>query len=187
MKDPEIIESVLAGNREDFALLVERYKDMAYTIAVRMLGERTEAEEVVQEAFIKAFSNLGTFRRESGFSTWLFRIVYNGAVSRLRTRKRTLSGEVTVMEKLATDEPDYIESEERDFRKQAVLWGIAQLKPVDRAIITLFYHEERSLREIGEVTGLHEDVVKMRLHRARKKMKQLLETKFRGELSNVSL
>ena len=187
MDDHEVIANVLEGDREAYALLVERYKDMAYTIAVRMLGDRADAEEIVQEAFIKAYSKLGLFRQESAFSTWFFRIVYNGAVSMVRSRKKMVSRDEPALQGMVDGEPDYFVSEERDFRKRAVLWAISRLNPEEKAIVTLFYHEEKTLKEIGIIVGMNEDTVKMRLHRARKKMKKLLENKFQGEFMNESL
>ena len=178
MDDREVIERVLDGDREAYALLVERYKDMAYTIAVRLLGDRSDAEEVVQQAFIKAYSKLALFRQEAAFSTWFFRIVYNGAISLLRSRKKMISGDDQILHGMETGEPDFFESEERDLRKKAVLWAIAQLSPEEKAIVTLFYHEERSLKEIGAIVGSREETVKMKLHRARKKMKKLLMKRY---------
>ena len=187
MDDREVIGRVLDGDREAYALLVDRYKDMAYTIAVRLLGDRSDAEEVVQQAFIKAYSNLGLFRQESAFFTWFFRIVYNGAISLLRTRKKIVPGDDQVLHGMATAEPDFFESEERDLRKNAVLWAITQISPEEKTIVTLFYHEERSLKEIGAIVGMKEDTVKMRLHRARKKMKKLLMKRYQGVFMNELL
>ncbi len=159
---------------------------MAYTLAFRMVGNRPDAEEIIQEAFINAYKKLGAFRRDSSFSTWFYRIVYNRTISFLRSRKNTNNADDYILQTRISDEPDYLEFEERDFRKNAVLWAISQLKPVERMIITLFYHENKSLKETGAVVGMNEDAVKMKLHRSRKKMKALLESKFQGEFVDVN-
>ncbi len=85
--DTQLIGRILDGDKSGYAVLVDRYKDLAYTIAYRVLGKREDAEEVVQDAFVKAFQNLSSFRQKAKFSTWLYRIVYNTAISRHRQKK----------------------------------------------------------------------------------------------------
>ncbi|HHJ09580.1 MAG TPA: RNA polymerase sigma factor [Bacteroidetes bacterium] len=185
VNDFEVIEKVLAGDREAFSLLINRHKDMAYTMAFRMVGNHSDAEEITQEAFIKAYSKLGFFRKDSTFSTWFYRIVFNGAVSYLRSRKNIATQNERTIQNIVSEEPLHQETEEQDFRRKAVLWVISQLNPVEQAIVTLFYHEEKSLKEIGKIVGMNEDTVKMRLHRSRKKMKELLIKKFKEEFANA--
>jgi len=176
----------LEGDRESYAILVDKYKDMAFTLAFRMVNDRTNAEEIVQEAFVKAYTKLGSFRGEAEFSTWFYRIVYNATVSFLRSLKKTWNPDSQCVEEITDEAPGYAEIENTEFRKNAVLWAISQLKPVDRTIVTLFYHDEKSLREIGEITGMKEENVKVRLFRSRKTIKVLLLKKFQGHFEQVT-
>jgi RNA polymerase sigma factor (sigma-70 family) len=187
VNDPEVIQKILEGDREVFTVLVNRYKDMAFTIAFRMVNNRTDAEEIVQEAFIRAYDKLGHFRQDAAFSTWFYRIVYNGSVSFLRSRKNWVGDDSEFVLQNVSEEQDIFDSETTNLRKDAVLWVLARLKPVDRAIVTLFYHENKSLKEIGVIIDMQEDTVKMRLFRARRSMKKLLETKFKGVFAEVLL
>src|SRR5512147_227248 len=88
LEDTQVINRILAGNTREYEVLVNRYKDLAFTIAFRILNNREDAEEAAQDSFIKAFRGLSSFRKDSGFSTWLYRIVYNTAVSKKRLKKQ---------------------------------------------------------------------------------------------------
>ncbi len=88
LSDLEIIESVLRGNHSDFSLLINRYKNKAFSLLKRMLKNEMEAEEVLQDCFLKAFNGLKSFKQESKFSTWFYRIVYNSALTRLSSSKK---------------------------------------------------------------------------------------------------
>jgi len=170
------IEEVLNGNTAAFAFLVKRHQDMVYTIAVKILQNREDAEEVAQDAFVKAFQKLGTFRKDAKFSTWLYRIVFNEAISRTRLRKLPESEFTEEISESTADE----EVEENvmglDQRQQKLAIGRALQKfsDADQLLINLFYYEGLAVNDIAEITGLSESNVKVRMHRLRKKIYSVL-------------
>lgn len=175
--DAYYIEEVLKGNTGAFAFLVNRHKDNVFNLAVRICGNREEAEEIAQDAFLKVYRALSEFRQKSSFATWLYRIVYNTSISYLRARRR----EVLSLEDFPADATDFIgcsESEEiaeREYRDALINFALQKLNESDRAVVTLFYYEEMSHAEIATITGITKENIKIRLHRARKKMLEDIE------------
>ncbi len=167
--DPDhvIINQLLAGDREVYAVLVNKYKGYAFTIAQKILQNRPEAEEAAQDAFIKAYQHLAGFNRESKFSTWLYRIVFNTAISyRRKNRHQFQSIENTVIE-YDQDADGVLEKiDKKKYLNQALM----KLSEADRAALTLFYLDEFSLEEIAEITGMQANTAKVRIHRARQRL-----------------
>jgi RNA polymerase sigma-70 factor (ECF subfamily) len=178
------IEEVLKGNTTAFANLVNRYQDMVYTIAVRVLHNREDAEEVAQDAFVKAFRKLSTFRRESRFSTWLYRIAYNEAISKTRLKKiPELEFSEEINESTANEEiEEGMMGLDTAEQKLAIGKAVNRLTEHDQLLIRLFYYEDLPVSDIAKVTGLSESNVKVRLHRLRKKiyyeLSEILKQKF---------
>jgi RNA polymerase sigma-70 factor (ECF subfamily) len=170
--DTYYIERVQAGETECFAFLLKRYSRPVYSLIVKMVGNREDAEELTQDVFLKAYRSLSSFQGNSRFSTWLYRIACNTAVSATRKARHewpaieeSLIGNVAeedVSEALAQ-----ASKEEQLTRLEAAL---AQLPPDERALILLFYMQAKTVEEIAAVTGLTASNVKTRLHRIRKKM-----------------
>jgi len=186
--DLELIERILAGHGDDFRLLVERYAPGAITLAQRVLGDRGEAEEAVQDAFVRLHKALPGFRHGSEFSTWFYRIVYNVCLTR-RARRRnpaTVSIDTVVLDgrlvapgtNTGSPRPDlrFEEEELRDVIDRAIMG----LPEVFRGVFTLFFVQEMSYEEIAEVTGLPLNTVKTRLFRARKIMRDEVGAYLRG-------
>lgn len=183
--DQHLIDRILSGDSAAFGELVDRYQNFVFTIAIRMLKVTEEAEEVAQDSFIKAFDSLSTFRGEAKFSTWLYRIVYHKALDRIKKNRRERTYEI--IEEITDDSLDHIEnglefmlSEERS----AVINKCIRMLPEDEAaIISLYYFEEQSVKEIAQVTSLTEDNIKIKLYRSRKKLFTLLEGYIKPEIS----
>ena len=175
--DQYLIDKTLEGDTAAFGELVDRYQNFVYTIAIRILKVCEEAEEVAQDSFIKAYDSLGTFRGDSKFSTWLYRIVYHKSLDRLKMNKRHSAYEIN--EEITDDSLDHIENGLEyllsNERTALIRKCIAELPEDEAAIITFYYFEEQSVREIAEVTGLTEDNIKIKLYRSRKKLFSLLE------------
>lgn len=175
--DKYYIGQVLEGKINAFTDIVERHKDHAFNLALRICGNREEAEEIAQDAFMKAFRSLNSFRMKSSFSTWLYRIVYNTSVSLVRTRKKGILS----LEEFPADASDFIgnntseEEAETEYRNSLVNFALQKLNEDERAIITLFYYEEMNTDEIAEITGLGKSNIKVRLFRARQKMSEVIE------------
>jgi len=184
-KDQFYIDKVLQGNTSSYNYLVNNYKDMVYTIAIKIVRNREDAEEVAQDSFIKAFQKLNSFKGESKFSTWLYTIVYRTAISKIRKNKiETTNIDDFVMENHSVDfsfpQMDLLKSEEQ---KKYVKHAIDSLPELDALLITLFYLNENTFDEIIEITGLTKTNIKVRLFRARKKLykelSQILDTELK--------
>ena len=186
--DNELIELVLKGNRSAYAELVKRHQRNVFNLALRIVKVREEAEEVSQDAFVKAFKSLEAFQRTSKFSTWLYRIVYNTALTQLRKKR---------MDTVSIDNDDYgiqVEDKVSDYRADSyenksrsafVNDAISALAEDDATVISLFYHGEQSLEEIAVVMNLEVNNVKVKLHRARQRLKQKLELVLKDEVKDL--
>jgi RNA polymerase sigma-70 factor (ECF subfamily) len=171
------IGQVLGGNINAYSHLVEKHKDGAFNLALRISGNREEAEEISQDAFLKAFRSLGRFRRQSSFSTWLYRIVYNTAISLVRSRRK---GILSVEEFPANivDFISYSANEEeagREYRNSVVNFALQKINEDERALISLYYYDDLDISEISDVTGISKSNIKVRLFRARQKMLEIIE------------
>jgi len=183
-----IIAKVKSGDLRAFSVLVDEHKAMAFTLALRLLKSREDAEEVTQDSFLKAYKNIGQFKEEAKFSTWLYSIVYNTALTYLRKKKlkTTEISDLSVGNLLELSEPDSawrrLQKEERaGFIKLA----LSRLSGDDQLAITLFYLNENSLQEITEITNWELSNVKVRLHRARKRLLIELERLLNHEVRTL--
>jgi RNA polymerase sigma factor (sigma-70 family) len=175
INDPEhlIIDRILAGERSLYAGLVDRYKRYAFTIALKIIQNRPEAEEITQDAFIKAFHGLKNFNRESKFSTWLYRIAFNTAISYKRKNRQTFQD----IDHTAIAHTQESESAlERKDKTKYINQALARLNEADRAALTLFYLEEFSLDEISEIMQTPANTLKVRIHRARQRVAEELKS-----------
>lgn len=159
-----IIDKVLAGEQAVYAELVNKYKSYAFTIAHKILQNRQEAEEAAQDAFIKAYHHLSGFNRDSKFSTWLYRIVFNTAITYKRKNKYQFDSIETTVIEYNQDTDGMLD---RMDQKKYLNHALAKLNETDRTALTLFYLEEFSLEEIAEITGMQANTAKVRIHRAR--------------------
>lgn len=185
-KDEYYIQRILQGDHSSYAMLVERHKDMVYTLAFRMLKNREEAEEIAQDAFLKAYSSLKKFRRDSRFSTWLYRIVYNLCVSRLRKSKKQVH---------SLDEPDRqpelqdtsyrMDSMEEADRQKFIRQALTNLAYDEQTVLTLYYQDDLPVAEIAEITQMTPSNVKVKLHRARKRLHAQLGDILKQEINSL--
>ena len=185
--DQIYIDSVLNGDSSAYEKLVNGHKDMAFSIALKIVRIREDAEEIVQDAFIKAYQKLSSFRKDSRFSTWLYRIVYNTAIS--HTRKRRLeSTELTAgtIENYSVDEISESMGQ-LDIEQQKKLMNelIDQLPALEFTLINLYYRQEMSIDEISIITGLSASNVKVKLFRIRKAMYQRLQKEVNKEFKKI--
>lgn len=180
----EIIEDVLGGQRDAYAQIVDMHKSFVYTIAFRVLQNAEDAEEAAQDAFIKAYQALTQFQRQSKFTTWLYRIAFNTAISYKRKRKIEVSG-LDFLEDRIEDETDMLKGMKKEEQRVAIEQGLAELSPIDASIITLFYLKEQNLQEISQISGLKVSAIKVKLFRARKKMADALTNKYAFKAASV--
>ncbi len=186
-QDNIYITKVLEGDRNAFAYLVDKYKTMVYSLALRLMKDREEAEEISQDAFIKAYQSLASFRGKAKFSSWLYRIVYNTAISKLRQQP---AGRVSLDESDIADTL-YIESKQNydtlsaGERKKYLEKALDSLDMDEKMLVILYYYEERDLDEIATIAGLTKTNTKVKLFRARKKMLVVLQSYLKEETYNL--
>ncbi len=175
LSDLEIIDSVKRGNHSDYSLLVNRYKNKAFSLLVRMLKNQMEAEEVLQDCFVKAYNSLNNFKQQSKFSTWFYRIVYNTALTRLSIKKRQVENEMASIDDLYFLESDYNpEATEQKDTSKFVQTMIEKLPANYAAVVNMFYLDEMSCEEISEAMQTSVSNVKVMLHRSRNLLRDIL-------------
>lgn len=167
-----------------FGLLVQKHQRLVYTLALRMLKNPEEAQEATQDTFVKMYQSISGFEGKSKFTTWMYRVVYNECLARLRKTKRNLTWLEDVMEN--PDEPadflDGLEILQREERSTLIRKGIDMLNPSEAAVLTLFYLEEQPVKQIATITGSSESNVKVQLFRGRKHLEQNLKKLTNKEL-----
>jgi len=186
--DSEIISLVLKGDHNAYALLVERYKSYVFTLTFRFTKNREDAEEVSQDIFVKAYRSLADFKGTAKFSTWLYTIVNTTCITFLRKKRlevKSLDDERTFEVADNQDSGLRANQVEQKSRLNMVNQAIALLSPDDAEIITLFYKNEQSLEEIGQILGLEVNTAKVRLHRARTRLKEKMERYFTEEIKDL--
>jgi RNA polymerase sigma-70 factor (ECF subfamily) len=173
--DQEIIDSVLKGNESDYSIIVDRYKNKAFSMLKRMLKNEFDAEEILQDCFLKAYHSLRSFKGEAKFSTWFYKIVYNTALTKLSLKKRKIESEMSPLEDHINLESDYdsvdVEKKDLDEFLQEI---INKLPERYSAIITLFYLNQLSIEEISEVMHISVSNVKVMMYRARNALRDLI-------------
>ena len=182
--DQIIINQILEGDSNAFAVLVDRYKDLVFTLALRMIKNREEAEEVSQDTFIKVFKNLNKFKGKSKFSTWIYRVAYNTCLDRIKKLKREFN--VVTIDEFTENQvkplDNALDQIINDERKQDIQKCLQLLPSDDSFLLTLFYFEELSLEEISKVVGLTANNVKVKLFRSRKKLTTILREQLESEI-----
>jgi RNA polymerase sigma factor (sigma-70 family) len=185
LTDNEIIRKVLDGEHQHFAVLVKRYQNFVFTITLRYTENREDAEEISQDVFVKAFKSLKDFRGDSKFTTWLYTIVTTSSITFLRKKKlQTHSLDNEHVFELADSQDSGMRANqvEQKSRSAMVNDAIRMLGPEDAQIITLFYKGEQSLEEISQIMGIEPNAAKVRLHRARQRLREKMEKHFVHEL-----
>jgi len=180
--DEDLIALTLAGDQDAYRVLVERYSDFVFTVALRVVGSEADAEDVAQEAFVRAHKALARFRGDSKFSSWLYRITVNRALTHLkRGKRRPLTVEMTSSPRVEAEVRSHSSGDDPTRRvldsefAGRVRAAVAALPPRYRVVVTLFYLEERSYKEVAEVLGVPMGTLKTHLHRARAMLKRELE------------
>jgi RNA polymerase sigma-70 factor (ECF subfamily) len=175
--DEYYIQQTLKGNVNAYAFLVEKYKHMVFTLTIRIVKNREEAEEISQDVFVKVYKNLENFKGDSKFSTWIYKIAYYASLDVLKRNKRQISLENidTFKERDLGNTDDSIKYIHERERKKIINDALLKLGEDERVIITLYYFEELPIKEIAKVVDLSEDNIKIKLFRSRKKLAELLK------------
>lgn len=173
--DLEVIESIKRGNQFDYSILIDRYKIKAFSLLKRMLKNNMEAEEVLQDCFLKAYKGLNNFKYESKFSTWFYKIVYNTALTRLSGKKRKIENEMSTIDYHfdLQSELSYNKYEQKDI-SNLINDLLEKLPEKYSSIINMFYLNEMNCEEISEILGTSVSNVKVMLHRSRNILRDII-------------
>ncbi|MCG8580692.1 MAG: sigma-70 family RNA polymerase sigma factor [Bacteroidales bacterium] len=184
--DIKLIKLIKAGDVGSYAQLIDKYQHMAFTLANSIVKNKEEAEEVTQDAFFKAYKALDRFKGDAEYSTWLYRIVYNASISKLRSRKAetTSLDSQDIDKQSAFNFSDNLNRLEKQERKVFLKKALKKLKEDDAFVIILYYYKEQNIEEIAQTTGLSKSNVKIKLHRGRKQLQKELEQLLREELKS---
>jgi RNA polymerase sigma factor (sigma-70 family) len=186
--DIELIGQVLQGEQKSYAVLVDRYQNFVFTLVLRYVKTREDAEEVAQDVFIKAYRALADFKGQSKFSTWLYTIATTTAISFLRKKKveiHSLDNEHVFEAADTIDSGMRANQIEQKSKVQMVNQAIKLLSPEDSQVITLFYQGEQTLEEISQIMGKEPNAVKVQLHRARGRLKEKMQKYFSAEVKDI--
>lgn len=186
--DIDLISQVLQGDKMAYAQIIKQHQRFVFTLALRFSKCREDAEEIAQDSFIKAFRALHTFKQNSKFSTWLYSIVYTTAMTFLRKKRldtQSIDDETSLIQLEAYSSDHTIIDVEHKSKMQFVNLAISQLSTIDAAIITLFYQGEQSLEEIAQALGMESNTVKVKLHRARQRLREKIEGILKQEVRDL--
>ena len=162
-----LIARILDGHAEDFGYFLERYSQEAFAIVVRLVPQQEDAEELVQDAFVRAFNRLETFEGRSSFSTWICRIAYSTTISWLRKRRMKY---LSIDDQPQLTDIEVDEAFDDESRIEELRRAITLLKPDEQTLITLYYYDNRPLNDIAYILDVEPNVLATRLHRIRRKL-----------------
>lgn len=183
--DSVLINNTLNGDLKAFEAIVKKYHRMVFTLAIKILKNREEAEELAQDVFLKVYQSLSSFNKESKLSTWIYKICYNASINKYRSQKKRM--ETTELngftEHSISDTANAHHKMQTEEKKKAIKDSILKLPEADRIIITLYYYEDMSIKEIAAIVSLSTQNVKVKLYRSRKKLFLELKDKLANEKS----
>ncbi|MDD4032288.1 MAG: sigma-70 family RNA polymerase sigma factor [Bacteroidales bacterium] len=173
--ESDIIKKAISGDPEALSFLIDKYKNVAYNLALSIVRNQEDAKDITQDSFLKVLENIGRFRNESKFSTWLYRIVYNQSVvfSQCANRVHKVDYVLVIANPEHHENPET--NEESEIRIKELYDAIQLLNDSDRHVIMLFYLAEKSIRDISQITGFSVANIKVILHRARKKLYEIMK------------
>jgi RNA polymerase sigma-70 factor (ECF subfamily) len=177
--DEYYIQKVLDGDADSFRFIINTYKDMAFSMAMSVVKDDLIAREVLQTSFVQAYINLSSFKHNSKFSTWLYRIVINEAfkVKKRAGRNFIIFGNLSVFNKSESD--DFTMKIDEDEQKYYINKAMKMLSSKESLVLRLFYLEDNSIDDITDITGWTNSNIKVILHRARINMSRILITSFK--------
>jgi RNA polymerase sigma factor (sigma-70 family) len=188
LTDTDIIRLVLGGDRQSYSLLVDRYRNYVFTVVLRYVKVREDAEEVAQDVFVKAYRSLADFRGASKFSTWLYTIATTSCLTFLRKKKpetHSLDQEHVAEAADSIDGGMRANQVEQKSKLEMVNRAIGLLNPDDARVITLFYKGEQTLEEMAHILNKEPNAVKVQLHRARTRLKEKMQKHFSAEIKDL--
>lgn len=184
LSDQHYINQIMQGDTNVFSVLVDRYKEMIFTLALKMVKNREEAEEVSQDTFIKIYNSLNKFKGDSKFSTWIYKIAYNTCLDRLKKNKKE---ENTIFinefsDHLVKTLDNALSALEEKERKQTIQNCLNLLSREENFLLTLYYFDDQNLDEIAKIMDINTNNVKVKLFRSRKKLAVILKKQLEPEI-----
>ncbi len=186
--DSLLVQQSLKGSRPAFQQLVEKYQGYVFTITFKVLKSREEAEEAAQDVFIKVYESLGSFEGKSKFTTWLYTIAYRTALDRVRKKQlptSSIDDEDSYLQIADTASAGPAEDLYQADLSSQLKAAISRLKPIDAALITLFYLHEKPVKEVADILGLTKTNAKTKLHRLRETLKTELSSQLETEIQDL--
>ena len=183
-KEQYYITKILEGDSNAFAVLVDQYKDLVFSLSLKMLKNKEEAEEAAQDTFVKVFKSLNNFKGDSKFSTWIYKVTYNTCLDQLKKIKRVQ--DTIPIDDFSENQIQNLENvldaiDERD--RNEMIQDCIHLLPSEEAfLLILFYFEEQSLEEISKIIDCTANNVKVKLYRSRKKIASILKMRLEPEI-----
>ena len=175
-EESHIIKEILNGKTEQYEYFLDRYGQQVFVLVDRIVSCQEDAEELTQDVFLKAFQQLSSFKAESTFSTWIYRIATNIAISAVRKKRNdVLRLDDSVFANLSDTQVDEALEDESEEQMERLQQAMNQLEADERALITLYYLEEKPLAEVAFILGMTEGNAKVKLHRIRKKLYVLIK------------
>ena len=175
-EEAHIIKKILNGKTEQYEYFLDRYGQQVFVLVDRIVSCQEDAEELTQDVFLKAFQQLSSFKAESTFSTWIYRIATNIAISAVRKKRNdVLRLDDSVFANLSDTQVDAALEDESEEQMERLQQAMNQLEADERALITLYYLKEKPLAEVAFILGLTEGNAKVKLHRIRKKLYVLIK------------
>jgi RNA polymerase sigma factor (sigma-70 family) len=184
LSDQHYINQIIRGDTNVFSVLVDRYKEMIFTLALKMIKNREEAEEVSQDTFVKVYNSLNKFKGESKFSTWIYKITYNTCLDRLKKNKKedsTISIDEFSDHLVKTMDNALSALEEKE-RKETIQNCLNLLSREESFLLTLYYFDDQNLDEIAKIMDINSNNVKVKLFRSRKKLAVILKKQLEPEI-----
>ena len=174
--ETHIIQRILRGETALYEYFLNQHGQQVFSLIASIICNQEDAEELTQDVFLKAFQHLSSFKAESSFSTWIYSIAYNTAISATRKKKfDTFTMDDTLLANISDQQVDETLNDESEEMIIRLNRAIEKLNSDERALITLFYYEEKSLNETALILGLTESNAKVKLHRVRKKIYVLIK------------
>lgn len=184
MDEKELVQRMKAGDKTAFDALYEKYKNILLRMAYLVCGQMFDAEDIVQETFVKCFLHIGDLKKNEGFRPWLFQILYRTAYAHGKKRKREIPEEDIAIRADATDGVTSLDRIIQTETERKVKWAVQSLDFKHRAVVVLYYFNEMPIKEIARVLGCTEGTAKSRLFAARKKLKGKLIMLEEGGMSH---
>lgn len=169
--ESQIIKKAISGDSEALTILIDKYKDIAYNLALSIVKNKENAKDITQDSFLKVLENIRRFRSDSKFSTWLYRIVYNQSIGFIKKTNQLNSIEREPA--MIFEYSEYNNSQEEEL--QELYKAIDLLEDTEKNIIIFFYLADKSVKEISHIMNLSISNIKIILHRTRKKLQEKIE------------